>query len=339
MTQLPRKVIAWILANKIKTSDGKKFEYLNSHRFLIKPVGDLHPKQTHRKASQLGFSESMILKSLYLTRKCGLNVAYSMPSKSDMDDFHTTKFGGILRANPYLQSFADGNSSKKIITLEDGSERYIHLVGAYNSETEANKTLTTKGISFTADVLVHDESDRSDFDVIDQMQSRVDNSEYAFRWLFSNPTFPNFGTDRYWQESDQMHWLIKCSKCGYHQYMDWFRLDKHNFETGTNHCYVDPDKEIFVCGKCRGEIRDEDRIEGEWIARYPSRVNEANGDGWRGYWYTQMMYIHHSAKSLLEKEKERTPAVFSQMCLGKPYVSSFLFLLFFGKTVKFGVGV
>lgn len=322
MNEIPKKVVSWILYNKLKTSEGKRFEFLGAHRFLIQPVADLHPKQTHRKASQLGFSESMIAKSIYLGRVGKLNIAYSMPSKSDMDDFHTTKFGGILRANPWLSEFVDGNSSKKIIRTKDGHERYIHLVGAYNSESEANKMLTTKGISFTADCNIHDESDRSDFDIIDQMQSRLDNSDYGFRWLFSNPTFPNVGTDEYWQKSDQMHWMVKCSHCGYRQYLDWFRLDAHNFESGTNHCYVDPDNEMFVCGRCQKEITDDVRLDGEWIARYPSKVNEKTGEGWRGYWYTQMMYVHHTAKSLLDKEVDRTPAVFSQMCLGKPYISS-----------------
>jgi DNA-directed RNA polymerase subunit RPC12/RpoP len=310
---IPNKVISWIVYNGLKHAGGDKYEW-DVHRFMLDPIADLHPLQCHRKCAQIGFSESMIPKSIYLARVGGLNVCYTMPSAKDMDDFDKTKFGGIIRANPYLQGFVDGNSSKKIIKTLDNKERYIHLVGAYNSESSGKKEQTTRGISFTSDANIFDESDRSDSYVLDQLQSRLLNSDYKFNWWFSNPTYPHVGTDEKYQESDQRHYVVKCPHCGWRQYLDWYRTDKYK-AVKSNHCYIDPDRMTVICGKCSKELDDNCRKRGEWISKY-------NNKEWHGYWYTQLMNIKQSVPEILRMEKSMSPSVFANMVLGKPYIGA-----------------
>lgn len=308
------KFLAWILAHNIKTSNGIPFEF-TEHLFALDPLLDWHPNQGINKSAQVGFSEMMILKTIYMSACMGLNIGYSLDSSKDMDNFTKTKFDAILRANPYLQSLISGNMEKKVVKFED-SERFIHLVGAYNSSGSNQKEQTTVGISFTADVLIHDEASRSDQYVIDQLRSRVLNSKYKWRWLFDNPLYPGTGADAVYQKSDQKHWIIKCSGCGYRQYMDFYPLDKFTFEQGTNHCFIDPNKKIFICGKCGKEITNAERLAGEWVAKRPAATD------YRGYWINQLMYVRHSAADILRYNNEMTSSVFMNMVLGKPYIGS-----------------
>jgi len=150
------------------------------------------------------------------------------------------------------------------------------------------------------------------------MRSRLDNSLYKGRWLFDNPTYPLMGSDAVYQKSDQRHWIVQCGHCGYRQYIDWCRLDKLDFKSGTSHSWVDVDKKIFVCGKCRQELSDVDRSIGEWIAKYPSRTE------YRGYWMPQMIYIRHHVKDILEKEEDVTleKSFFHNFVLARPYTAS-----------------
>jgi hypothetical protein len=78
---------------------------------------------------------------------------------------------------------------------------------------------------------------------------------------------------------------------------------------------VDFKKEVFCCVKCKGEITDEDRVNGLWVAKYSKR--ETNG-----YWLSQMFCIWHSAKEIIAKEKKYKRDVFYNFTLGLAYEGS-----------------
>ena len=105
-------------------------------------------------------------------------------------------------------------------------------------------------------MLVADEYDKAPQDILEIYDSRLQHSKYGYKWVFSNPTIPDFGVDRFWNMSDKMCWHIKHladgKGCG-----EIYMLDES--------C-IDYEAEIYRCPKCKGEILDEDRRMGEWIA-------------------------------------------------------------------------
>jgi hypothetical protein len=301
---------------KAKNSSGKPFEW-REHIFLLDILCDFSPKQATRKCAQVGLSETMILKALFMAEHLKLNVLYTLPSDRFLKDFVPPKVNQIIQNNPELYGNWSGGIYQKEVQTNEG-KRYIYFQGAYNPESAAQEETTAKGTSISVDIKIHDEASKSDPFVINQMQSRTLNSKYKGDWKFDNPVYPNMGADADWHRSDQMHWMVKCSHCGYRQYLDWYRLDKHSFESGTFHCWINPEKKIIECGKCRKEIVDGDRIKGEWVPRYPKQ------DSIRGYWMTQLIYIMHNVESIMEIEEnpETRVSYFNNMILGKPYIGS-----------------
>lgn len=316
-------IINFIRQNHIRNSTGEEFEWVE-HKFLLDPLCDIHPRQGINKSAQVGWSESVgIIKALYLAKIKGMNGIYTLPTDMFLQRFVTPKVDPIIEYNPVFNDITGGVQLKTIPSILKGSDgkalnRYIYFMGTYNSKAKGQEQETSKGVSVTADFKIHDEHSRSDQFVISQMISRLENSKFQYDWSFDNPTYPNMGADYKFQRSDQRYWFVKCPHCGWRQYLDWVRLDKHDFKKGSYHCYVDTAKNQFICGKCRGEIYPEDRMDGEWIAK------NSNITDYRGYWLSQLCYIRHDVASILRKEEDpKVPkSQFYNFVLGKPYIGS-----------------
>lgn len=167
----------------------------------------------------------------------------------------------------------------------------IHITGQTWTERAA--------LSTSADLVVNDELDRSKQEVVEQYESRLQHSEYQWRWIFSNPSIHNFGAHKYWLISDQMHWFIDCPHCKKKQYLSW----PEN---------IDIEKEIYICKHCSGELSDKDRSKGRWIPKYKNRE-------WRGYWISLLMAPWVPASKIIQYAKEKSPEYFHNFVLGLPY--------------------
>lgn len=309
------RILQFAVMNKLRTSLGRFFEW-KEHIFLIDPLIDLSSHQAVRKCAQVGFSEAYIVKAFFMAKYYKMNILYTLPSDSFVEDFVPPKVNKIIDNNPHVFSDIEGNTYQKRIG-EGISQRFIYFKGAHNPESAANKEQTSKGVSITTDVNIYDEPSKSDQSVLTQMNSRLSNSKYKGIWQLDNPTYPNMGADAIYQMSDQRHWVIKCSKCGYRQYLDWYRLDRTSFESGSNHTWVDTKTRQIICGKCKKSISDNDRLRGEWVAKYKDKL-------YRGYWLNQMCYVRHNVTSLLMEEEnpQNSSAYFENLIMGKPYIGS-----------------
>lgn len=284
---------AWVVSNNFVNETQKPIEF-QTHRFLIDPFTDLHPDQVVKKSAQVGFSVTAILKSIWLCKYYGLNIIYALPTNDIIKGFVQPKVDTLIASNPEISKLITTDS----VSLKQIGKRFLHFKGT-GSQREA--------ISTSADLLVLDEYDRAlDMNVVNTFDSRLQASEYAWRWRFSNPSQIGFGVDALYQDSDQMCWFIK-HECGYEWYID-FEKEEHNH-------YVDQEREIYACGKCGGEIINKERINGRWIARYPDRKR-------RGYWISQMMAPWVTAKRILEQREESSTDFFYNFVLGKAYTPS-----------------
>lgn len=302
--------LAWVIDEQFVTENEKPLDF-GTHRFMIQPYNDTHDDIVVMKSAQVGWTTLAIYRASHKLKR-GLNVVYTVPTQNAVDEFVVPKVNPIFDLNPGLKAGLEQDS--KAIKRMWG--RTLYFRGAFSQK---------QAISVTADALMHDELDRSDQKVINIYRSRTQASQTKSRERFSNPSVPNFGVHLLWEDSDQMHWFVKCPHCGWDRYMD----DEPNDEYYPH--YIDMQRKIYACGKCgdlrrkqcnagcagpcSGEIYDVDRCLGRWVAKYPERTHR------RGYWINQMMCPWISARELVEifNDTDTTPEYWYNFVLGKPY--------------------
>lgn len=210
----------------------------------------------------------------------------TMPSDMDVSEFVKTKADKIFQANEVLRK----KFSSDTVGLKQIGDRFIYYKGTKSK---------TVAISTTADVLIHDEIDRSDLGIIETYKSRISASKYKGVWYLSNPSLISVGVDETWKLSDQKEWFITCSKCGTEQFLKW----EDN---------VDEIRQIYVCNNCGKEITDKERKLGKWKAT-------KQGKEVSGYHISQMMAPWITAKDLIKERELRGDDYFRNFILGEPY--------------------
>lgn len=279
-------IVEWIQKKHIVNEKGKPLEFVQ-RSFLLDIFRDESPRLVCRKCSQIGFSTTAILKTIRMAQAKGLNCIYTLPTDDDVKIFVDSKVNKIIEKNPVIREHLTSDSVHK----KQFGDGFIFYQGTKGQ---------SKGIITSSDLNVHDELDRSDMNVIETYQSRLDASEYKGQWWFSNPSRPNIGVDALWQMSDQKHWHIICPHCNYWQYLDWFE----------NVCF---DRQIFICSKCKQELSNEVRMRGQWVPKYPSRDIS-------GYWISQLMAPWKSAAELIRIQQTSSTEFFFNFQLGLPTI-------------------
>lgn len=275
----------WIFLNHFVNENGKLMEFDN-HKFLMQPFQDDHPDIVTKKSAQCGWSVLCIFQDGYLAGIRGLNVIHTLPTQNVIKDFVTPKVNPLINNNKEFRDMVTGDS----LALKQIGDRFVYFRGSFK-ETDA--------ISISADVLMNDEYDRCDQYVLQVYQSRLQASETAWIRRFSNPSLIGFGVDELYEDSDQMHWFIKCPHCEVKQYMIW----------PDN---IDQEKREYICRHCKGVLTNKDRQNGEWIPKYPNRTYR------RGYWVSQMMVPYVPAGYIIDQSK-KDPQFFHNFVLGLAY--------------------
>ena len=293
-----KEILFWIKDNEIKTEKGYSIEFEN-HRFLKDIFEDWTPIQVSRKASQIGYSMMMILKSLWAARYRNWNIIYTLPTFGDVGQFVPSKVNPIIQNNSLLAAWT---KDKDTIFQKKIGNGFIYYRGASSKKTKKEKMEAGTGTMFSSDWNLHDESDRSDQVILEQYESRLEASDYKGKGYFSNPTVPGTLTQKLWEQSDQKHWFIKCPHCGKYQWLDYFKN-------------IDKKRKIFICQKCKREIDDETRRQGFWVKKYSNREIS-------GYYIPHTICPWITAESMIRQEENKTKQYFYNFELGLPYRGS-----------------
>lgn len=272
----------------IKTDTGVPLDFKN-HPFMWEIYSDMSPKQVILKAAQVTMSTCATLKSFWVAKNRGMDIIYTLPSESDRNTFVGGKVNRIIAQNPVLLEWTKDKDS---VEQKQISDNFIHYRGTWTQRA---------AIMVPSDLNIYDELDASKQDVIEQYATRLQHSKFKWEWYFSHPSASGFGVDKYWQLSDQKHWLIKCDS-GHEQYLDW--PDSVNTE-----------KQTFQCKVCKTELSDDNRRRGRWAKKKDKKDSEFSG-----YWINLMMCPWITAKDILNYHKEKTEEYFYNFVLGKPYV-------------------
>ena len=275
----------WIKKEAIKTESGHPLDFYY-HRYLRSIYRDNSKYLCCLKAGQIGFSTMAILKTIWLSRNMGINIGYILPTVEMVQKFVGSKVNGIARENDVISKWMKDKDS---VFLKQIDKNYIHYLGAMTERS---------AIMLSLDMLVADEYDKAPQEILEIYDSRLQHSKYGYKWVFSNPTFPDFGVHRYWNISDQKKWHITHS-CGKQFVMDEGCI---NFTS-----------EIYQCPYCQGLITSEEIRMGEWIAT-------AKGE-WSGYWIPLWINPIIEAKVICRHKKDKSREYFYNFVAGLPYVN------------------
>lgn len=238
--------------------DGRPFTF-ERHEYLIEPYRDEHPHQVELKAAQLGLTSKAMLKAIYGARYGGLRgILYLFPSRSDVTDFSKSRVDPLLDDNPSIS-------------------QWVRDTDAANIKRVWNSFLFLRGMksrvalkSIPVDFIIFDELDEAPPYAVDMAMERMSHSELKLVLKLSNPTLPDYGIDRAFQETDQRYWLLKCKKCG----------ESTCLEDTFPSCLLEVNGDVIrACWKCKAELNPS---VGEWVAKKPGVTDK------RGYHYSQL---------------------------------------------------
>lgn len=271
----------------------------DAHPFMRQVYADTHPDITVIKGAQLGFSTWAMCRAFWGLTTFPITVIYTFPNRDLVSDYTASRIDPIIVGTPFLnERIVDVNSvrlkkfSRSPRGVKDGPEgvSLIHFTGAAQEKD---------AIAVDADLLIHDEEDKSNPVVISAFPTRLDHSSYKWRVRLSTPTIPDFGVHLSYQGTDQHKWLVTCPFCNGEFELRW--PDKPG-DTRSNvepHTWAEVEAGYtprFKCHLCGHTLEAADRAAGRWVALNPS------SPGGRGYQVSQMAAPWITAAGLLQAQ-------------------------------------
>ena len=176
-----------------------------------------------------------------------------------------------------MTDFCRGRISPLIDENPDTIGKWVKDTDAANIKRIWNTFLYLRGMrsrvglkSIPVDFVIFDELDEGHQNAVDMAMERMGHSEYKRVLKLSNPTLPDYGIDKAFQETDQRYWLLKCPACG----------DYTCLEDTFPDCLLEVGGRVIrACQKCQGELNPS---VGEWVAKRPGITDK------RGYHYSQL---------------------------------------------------
>lgn len=271
-------LLEWARKKRPLLIPGRPFD-IASHKYLVDLYRCPAKEIVVKKSGQAGVSEWLISYAVHGCDQRNANVLYIFPTEGTLSDFSTARLGPAIEASEYLQqiivsgSGTGGSKGSDRITLKRFRDRFMYLRGSLVEPDGSAPKLK----SVDADILILDEVDELDQRCPPIARKRLGHARADLGnvlWV-STPTFPGYGIDAEYSDSDQREWLLPCPHCGHRQpltidqvVLEWDEIGRPLVWNGQN------ENRVWVgCEKCYKEL---DRLaDGEWVAKYPD--NERAG--------------------------------------------------------------
>lgn len=288
---------------------GGKFQ-TEGYEYLVEPLRSDARRVCQKKATQKGYTQINVLRAIHHCKynKYKQGVLYLFPTRGDVTDFSNSRFKPMISENPqeignYLKDTDQAN-------LKRIGNAFLFFRGARMAgKTEAGVRDAHQLKSIPVDEVIFDEFDEMPEKAEELALARMENSPWKNETYLANPTIPDWGIDKKWQDSDQRVWMIKCDKCGRYTCLE---LEFPNcLERLSN------GKVIRICAKCRD--REIYPRNGRWVVQYPAKTKNMVG-----YWSSHLMSVRTSMTELLDAyEDPRTDiTLFHNLRLGMAYIAA-----------------
>lgn len=202
-------VVRYIETNTYLGGDRYSFK---DHEFQKDIISDTTRDVYVQKCAQVGLSEIM---ARYVVGLCRIMPYFSailtMPYSGDAVKFVKTRINPFINESPDLKAAMDPD-------LDNTEIKGIGTSLLYARGTSGE----TAALSVPADLLVHDEVDRSDPLTLAQYQSRIKHSRWKLTRLFGTPTVDGVGIALAMKSARRKRHMVKCSCCNH-----WFAPSYH----------------------------------------------------------------------------------------------------------------
>lgn len=181
---------------------GDRFSF-KDHEFQEQILSDTSSVVNVQKCAQVGMSEAMARYALAVARVMPyFSVIMTMPFSADATNFAKTRLDPIISETPDLKN----NMDKELDNSEvKGIENSLLYMRGCQGVTAA--------LSVPADMLIHDELDKSDPAIVGQYQSRIKHSKFKLTRKFGTPTLEGRGIALEMASSKRHRMACVCNHC------------------------------------------------------------------------------------------------------------------------------
>jgi len=284
-TDLVKKLMAadplyWAHAMHLKTKSGLPYN-LNSHNYQIDLLQTEKRVTNIKKGTQIGITLIEQIDAIHglIYKRYPQGIFYMMPSEKLVERFSKLRFTPMFDENPWLKKYLlVNNVNEKIIN--GGS---LIFVGARAQSVGGTSVKDSDAVRiFECDRIVRDEIDRHDVIIVEQSKQRLNYSLIRQEVNLGSPTYPDYGIDALYEQSDQRRWQIKCQTCGKHTCI----------EDSWESCIILKDSRWHLsCMHCHHEIFPTD---GTWEVEFPNR-EEA------GFWPSSFLSPRADLKTYMKR--------------------------------------
>lgn len=253
----------WI--SKYTFIEGKHFSYLD-HEYQKDIIDDPARTLLVNKCAQTGLSEIFARWGMAAcATQDNFTLIWTFPSTSDAERFTKARLDPMINASPELTR-AISKTINSVELKQFNSNSFSYIRGTISD---------TGALSVPADLLIHDELDRSDMDNISAYVSRLQHKPTKMRRLFSTPTVAKYGISLECETAKRKHQMWKCSHCNHH-FLPSYEEDVHipGFNgqkkeiTKTTIKDIDYRSARLLCPKCKQEP-DSDIAYRSWVVENP----------------------------------------------------------------------
>ncbi len=251
---------------------GLKFSFLD-HEFQKDILSDTQKVVYVQKCAQIGMTEAMARYALAISAIMPyFSVIMTLPFSSDASKFTKTRLNPIISESPELRDIVSSDLDNTEVKSIGNSLLYMRGCSG-----------TTSALSVPADMLIHDEIDRSDPLVLGQYQSRLKHSKWKLTRMFGTPTAEGVGIAERMASARRMRHTCKCNHCS-HVFVPSFHTDvvipgyggKKEDINKYNISDIRWQEAYLACPSCRAEpsLQMEHRA---WVCENPDDKFEAIG--------------------------------------------------------------
>jgi len=297
----------WADAMGIQVQGGR-FVF-GDREYQVQPMCDCSRVKTWMKGTQVGGTEAELITNFHglIHGRYPSGVMYVFPGESDVTDFSKTRATELISRNKLaIGQFVGNINAAGVRKIGNG---YLYARFASLNQNIQGIAKQSKHLRSTpVDKIVYEEFDLHDPEAEEQAESRKGASDVDESVYISNPTVPDYGIHRKYEQSDQRHRWIKCPKCNKFTTC---------LELSFPECVLERHgKTYYGCIKCGTELN---RRQGEWVAH-------ERGNEFPGWWISRFQSLKASGDAARIIARFRHPdldiANFYRMVWGKPYVDA-----------------
>jgi len=193
----------WIV--KHTKIEGKPFSF-KGHEYQKDIIGDLEKNLIVVKAAQTGLSEIFARWALAcVSTQENFTLMWTFPTSTDAENFTRTRIDPIIADSAEIRRMMS-KSINTVALKQFGANSFAYVRGTISE---------TGGLSVPADLLIHDEYDKSDMDNIATYVSRLQHKPTKMRRVFSTPTVEKYGVSLLAETAKRYRQMWKCDKCNH----------------------------------------------------------------------------------------------------------------------------